>query len=106
MNPISLDELKALCKSPEGRKSLYIIDASPRERFEKEHVAYSFNVPLEELAHKKESALPKDRLVVCYGASPEEAEKAAACYAAIGYQARVFREGLDAWKAADLPVAK
>lgn len=106
MQAIAIDELKKICKDPVLRKSLALIDVSSHQQFEREHAAYSFHVPLEGLEKKKESGLPKDRLVVCYGPSAEDAEKAAAIYRSLGFQARAFREGLEAWKSADLPTAK
>lgn len=106
MNTITREELAKLLdrNNPEGRKSIHLLDVSSREKFAKEHIDGALNVPLEEAENKKESALPTDRVVVCYGESPEDAEKAAAIYAAMGYKTRVYREGLAAWKEADLPI--
>lgn len=102
---ISLEELIALCKEPLRRKALHIIDVSPAEQYHRGHIAYSFGVPLDEIEKKRESALPPDRTVVIYGASPEDAEKAAAIYVDAGFKVRVFKDGLAAWKRADQPVA-
>jgi rhodanese-related sulfurtransferase len=105
MKVLSLEELSALCKKPETRKTLHLVDVSPKERFVREHIAYAFNVPLEDLEKKKESGLPPDRTVVVYGESAEDAEKGALVYQAMGYQVAVFKEGVAAWRAAELPVA-
>ena len=105
MKVLSLEDLAALCKKGETRKTLHIVDVSPKEKFAREHIAYAFNVPLEDLEKKKESGLPPDRLVVIYGESAEDAEKGAAVYQAMGYRVAVFKEGVTAWRTAELPVA-
>jgi rhodanese-related sulfurtransferase len=105
MKTISLEELSKLCKQADTRKTLHIVDVSPKERFAKEHIAYAFNVPLEDLEKKKESGLPPDRTVVVYGESPEDAAKGAEAYQKMGYRVVVFQEGVAAWRAAELPVA-
>jgi rhodanese-related sulfurtransferase len=105
MKTISLEELAKLCKASETRKTLHIVDVSAREKFAREHIAYSFNVPLEDLEKKKESGLPPDRTVVVYGETAEDANKGAEVYQKMGYKTVVFQEGLSAWKAAELPVA-
>ena len=105
MTAISLDELAKLCKDPETRKTLHIIDVSSKEHFAKEHIAYAFNVPLEDLEKKKESGLPPDRTVVVYGENPEDAAKGAEKYRSMGYKVLVYQEGVAAWRAAELPVA-
>lgn len=105
MKALSLEELSSLCKQGETRKTLHIVDVSPKEKFAREHIAYAFNVPLEDLEKKKESGLPPDRTVVVYGESAEDAEKGAAVYHAMGYKVAVFKEGVAAWRAAELPVA-
>lgn len=105
MTDITIDELAKLCKYPETRKTLHIIDVSSKDHFAKEHIAYAFNVPLEALENKKESGLPPDRIVVVYGETPEDAEKGAKTYEALGFRVRVYREGLAPWRAAELPLA-
>jgi rhodanese-related sulfurtransferase len=105
MRDIPKDELIAICKDPSRRKGIHLIDVAPRQEFSRGHIAYAFNVPLEEMEAKGESALPQDRVVVIYGPKPEDAEKAAGIYERLGFEVRVFREGLAAWKAADQPIS-
>ncbi|MEZ6185992.1 MAG: rhodanese-like domain-containing protein [Planctomycetota bacterium] len=118
-------KLKAMCESAQGviltteeveamRQSAHgviLIDVLTRESFAAEHVPGAWNVPLwhPTFVRRVERALGgKERPVVVYSASGrcDASLKAARLLSQSGFT-RVYRYrgGLEAWKAADKPVA-
>ncbi|MDP9045441.1 MAG: rhodanese-like domain-containing protein [Pseudomonadota bacterium] len=90
-----------------NRERAVLIDVSEPAEYAAGHVAGSKSVPLKQI--ESSSALPKNKalplLVVC--ATGARAGRAVAVFKKLGYEnTRVLAGGLQAWRAANLPIEK
>lgn len=84
-----------------------VVDVSTVEAYEEEHIKGAVSIPLEEVRERGPKELPTGKLIVTYCAcSAEHSSAQAASFLRYkGFkQTAALLGGLDAWKAAGLPV--
>ena len=84
-----------------------VVDVSVAEAYVEEHIKGAVSIPLEEVRERGPKELPPDKLIVTYCACAAEhsSAQAASFLRYKGFkQTAALLGGLDAWKAAGLPV--
>ena len=86
-----------------------VVDVSGREAYQEEHIKGAVSIPLEEVRERGPKELPPGKLIVTYCACTAEhsSAQAASFLRYKGFkQTAALLGGLDAWKAAGLPVER
>ncbi|HEX8422061.1 MAG TPA: rhodanese-like domain-containing protein, partial [Pyrinomonadaceae bacterium] len=87
-------------------KTAVVVDVSPKNEYDAEHIAGAISIPLGELAARAKR-LPKDKHIIFYGRDMEHAERAALELQALGFtDVAVLEGGYQAWHGARLPVTR
>jgi rhodanese-related sulfurtransferase len=87
-----------------GNRDVIVLNALPRDWYERAHIPGSICIPVEELSAKL-AELPRDKLIITYCASYEctSSLEAAELLARHGYNVKVYRGGTKEWIEAGLP---
>ena len=102
---ITVEELVAAIK--EDR--VVIVDIETADAYREEHIKGAVSIPLDEVRERGPKELPTTKLIVTYCACPAEhsSAQAASFLRYKGFkQTAALLGGLDAWKAAGLPVER
>lgn len=87
-------------------KTAVVVDVSPKNEYDAEHIAGAISIPAGELAARAKR-LPKDKHIIFYGRDMEHAERAALELQALGFtDVAVLEGGYQAWLDARLPVTR
>jgi len=103
---ITTDELK---EKLEKKEDIVLLDVQDRESYISKHIPNAINIPLEELANKKDK-LPKEKEIIVMSAG-EKIDKCGSCreaaktLATMGFpHIRYYKEGIAAWEEEGLPL--
>ena len=101
--PVSLRDLRRLVRDG----LVTVVDARPRDEYEAGHLPGALSIPVPELERRLKE-IPKDQEVIAYCRGPYcvYALETVTLLRKRGYRARRAAEGLPAWRAAGLPVAR
>jgi rhodanese-related sulfurtransferase/DNA-binding transcriptional ArsR family regulator len=103
MEPVSLGELRRRMRE----RDVTVIDVRPEEEFRAGHIPGALSIPVGELKRRL-SEIPKKKEVVAYCRGPYcvYSVEAVGILRKHGYRARRADDGLPAWRASALPIAR
>jgi len=102
LSQISVNDLKLKLDASEN---IFLLDVRTPEEFTQDgHVAQATLIPLDQLDSRL-SELPKDKPVLCICRSGNRSTTACTDLLARGYDATNVTGGMNAWKAASLPIS-
>lgn len=91
-----------------GETRLVVVDARYPEVFTREHLPGAVNMPVRQIDAESTAALRRDASIVvyCWNESCHASMKAAARFAALGFEVNELHGGLQAWKRQGYPTER